>query len=177
MTFLLCGVVLVGLLCALDLLLTVGVIKRLREHTDLLSNRDRAPMIGVGEEIGEFEASTVDGERLSTELLGDETLVAFFSPSCGPCKEKLPKFVAYARAAEIPRPVAVVVGAAHEAEEFVAALRPVARVVVESADGAMGTAFRAQAYPTVLKVGPDRWGKLVVQANRVDLDQPALTRS
>ncbi|MCM6771892.1 TlpA family protein disulfide reductase [Nocardia sp. CDC159] len=177
MNFLIFGVVLVGALCILNLILTVGVIARLREHTDLLSNRGEAPIIGIGEQVGEFETATVDGEPLRTDLLADETLVAFFSPTCAPCQAKLPKFVEHARAtaAGTPRPVAVVVGAPEEATEFVAALRPVSRVVLDGTDGTMAAAFQAHAFPTLVKVGPGKGNSVVVKTNRVDLEQPART--
>src|SRR6266540_695110 len=39
MRYLAAAVVLVGLLCSIDLILTLGVIKRLREHGEVLSRR------------------------------------------------------------------------------------------------------------------------------------------
>jgi protein-disulfide isomerase len=170
--FLTAAVVLVGVLCAVDLILTVGVIKRLREHTARLSAMRGIPSVQAGERIGEFAALTVDGEQVTADHLADDTLVGFFSPTCEPCKEKLPKFVEYART--VPgrrdRVLATVVGDGEQAEEFVAQLRPVARVVVEDSGGAVSAAFKARAYPLVLRVGPDGAGHPVVTADHVNLE-------
>ncbi|MCD9194406.1 TlpA family protein disulfide reductase [Streptomyces albireticuli] len=181
MPVLIAAVVLVGSLCTLDLLLTLGVVKRLREHTELLAKVSEnmpgmPPVIGVGEEVGEFTAVGVDGEALTRESLRGDTLVAFFSPNCEPCHEMLPRFVAYARArsGDRERALAVVVGAADLAAEQVEALRPVARVVVEGSDTALTTAFRIKGFPTVLRVAQDGHGHAVVAQNRVNLDSPAV---
>lgn len=181
MPVLIAAVVLVGTLCTLDLLLTLGVVKRLREHTELLSKVSdnmpgRPPVIGVGEEVGEFTAVAVDGEVLTRESLRGDTLVAFFSPNCAPCHEMLPRFVAYARAGGggRERVLAVVVGAPELATEQVEGLRPVARVVVEGSDTALTTAFRIKGFPTVLKLTQDGHGHVVVAGNRVDLDLPTV---
>lgn len=176
MPILTAALLLVGALCALDLILTLGVIKRLREHTDLLANSGGmgAPALAAGEEVGAFTATTMDGEPLTGEQLAEDTLVAFFSPTCGPCKETMPKFVQYAPT--VPggrdRVLAVVVGEPDEAAGPVGALSPVARVVVENVDGALGEAFKVKAYPTVLKVGRGGDGRLVVRSNAVDLSRP-----
>ncbi|MFF3441941.1 hypothetical protein [Streptosporangium sp. NPDC002721] len=168
---------LVGMLCAVNLILTVGVIKRLREHSGLLSGMSGPPTIPVGKEIGGFLTSTVDGELLSDGLMSDDSLVAFFSPGCGPCKTTVPAFVEYAR--KLPggrdRLLAVVVGDPDEAAGFVGDLNPVTRVVVENAEGALSTAFKTKAYPTLVRVGTRADGRLVVTANDVNLGHPVTT--
>ncbi|MFE7756766.1 TlpA disulfide reductase family protein [Streptomyces sp. NPDC057418] len=180
MSFLIGAVVLVGLLCTLDLILTLGVIKRLREHGEQLAARTEGaapPALGVGEEVGRFTSVTVEGERVDRELLDDETLVAFFSPNCTPCREKLPAFLAHARerSGGRRRVLAVVAGNAEGGERFVEALGPVALVVREDYDGPVGAAFKAQAYPTLLLVAPDAAGRLVVTADQVRLNPLPLT--
>jgi hypothetical protein len=175
MFFLTTAVVLVGLLCALDLVLTLGVIRRLREHTDLLAELRGGPgVIAVGEPVDEFVTSTVDGEEFGSAALTGETLVAFFSPDCRPCKEKMPWFIEYARTRPGGRDqvMAVVVGDADEAAPAAADLSPVARVVVEAAGGPLNTAFKVRAYPSVLVV-ERTGGRLLVRSNQVDLEQPA----
>jgi thiol-disulfide isomerase/thioredoxin len=181
MPFLIAALILVGSLCALDLILTLGVMKRLREHTEMLSNvagggSGRAS-IAVGEEVGDFTTSTVDGEPLARDLLVGETLVAFFSPTCKPCKEKLPKFIEFARTMRggRDRVLATVIGDAEETAALTAELAPVARVVNEEYDGALSAAFQAKAYPTVLMTSRDSDGRLIVTADQVRLDQPAFT--
>ncbi|MFJ6195513.1 TlpA family protein disulfide reductase [Micromonospora sp. NPDC092111] len=176
MSILIAAVALVGLLCLLDLVLTFGVVKRLREHTALLAEVvPPSPAVKVGQEVGTFEAVTVTGEPVTTDRLGSGTLVAFFSPTCGPCKDKLPKFVAHTRGlpAGQEAPLAVVIGDAEQAGDFLAELSPVARVVVERGDGAVSSAFGVRAYPTLLRVDRDDAGRLVVGANQVEVDRPA----
>ncbi|QIS18657.1 hypothetical protein [Nocardia terpenica] len=177
MVFLIAAVVLVGAVCALDLLLTLGVVKRLREHTALLAARMPvlgAPNIETGMEIGEFATVTVDGSPLIPESLRTGTLVGFFTPDCRPCQEMLPKFVEYAKA--VPggrdRVLAVVVGNAGEAGDMVADLIPVARVVTEGDGGELTRAFRMVYFPSALTVAPNGNGRLTVTTDRVELDQP-----
>jgi thiol-disulfide isomerase/thioredoxin len=168
---------LVGSLCALDLILTYGVIRRLREHTKLLSELrgagGGAPALPEGSVVGDFTTSSVDAELVGPAALPGETLVGFFSPGCGPCVAMLPRFVEYARA--VPggrdRVLGVVVGESGEADEFVHDLREVARVVVETHEGPVSTAFQVRAYPTVLKVAPDDEQRLVVTKSEVNLDR------
>ncbi|GII62209.1 hypothetical protein Skr01_22940 [Sphaerisporangium krabiense] len=181
MPFLIAAVACIGLLCLLDLILTLGVIKRLREHTELLATRPSggAPMYpAVGEEVGEFSTATVEGRRLSRADLDDETLVGFFSPECQPCKEKLPGFVEFARSLSggRERVLAVIVSAGDDPGPFLAALSPVARVVVEEPGGALSGAFMVGAYPALLRVTKDGGGRLIVTSNRVALDEPVAAK-
>jgi hypothetical protein len=159
----------------LNLIFTLGVIKRLREHTDLLAGSHDPMTITVGTEIGEFASSTVDGKLIDHDLLTEETVVAFFAPGCKPCEEKLPKFVAHARTVSggRRRVLAVVVGEGDATAPLVADLQPVAQVVVEEHAGPLASAFTVRAFPTLLSVAPNRAGKLVVTASNVDLDRPA----
>ncbi|MEO3926248.1 hypothetical protein ABGB07_20600 [Micromonosporaceae bacterium B7E4] len=167
-------VVLVGFLCILNLILTFGVMRRLREHTDLLARRHE-PTVEVGTEIAEFTASTADGEPIADDLISEETVVAFFTPGCTSCLDKLPKLVAHARTLGRERVLAVIVGTADAAAPLVTALRPVALVVVEEEGhgGPLTSAFMVRAYPTLMSVAPGRAGRLVVSASTVDLDRPA----
>ncbi|MGK5545357.1 TlpA family protein disulfide reductase [Streptomyces sp. URMC 127] len=182
MPVLIAAVVLVGLLCTLDLILTLGVIKRLREHTALMSKMaetsppGRPPVIKVGEEVGEFSAVTVDGEVLTRASLSGDTLVAFFSPSCGPCHEMLPKFAEYARTVPGGREqvLAVVVGTPGRAEGQVAGLASVARVVVQDTDTALTDAFQVFGFPTLLQVTSGDAGVPVIARNSVNLDAPVV---
>ncbi|MFI1420063.1 TlpA family protein disulfide reductase [Streptomyces sp. NPDC020731] len=159
----------------MDLLLTLGVIKRLREHTQQLASRPAGRRDGtalrVGETVGDFRVTARNGRELTPAGLPDGTVVAFFSPTCGPCEEKVPKFAAYARTLPMGerQVVAVVVGDAAAAAPFADLLTPVASVVVEEPDGALNSAFRVQAFPTVLQVGHGRDGGLVVTSEEAGL--------
>lgn len=184
MTPLIAALVFVGALCVLNFLLSLGMIKRLREQAEILNrNGSTNPpvAVGMGDEIGEFTALTQDAEPVDSESLrhGD-TLVAFFSPTCRPCQEKLPKFVDFA--ASFPggreQVLATVVGEPEAAADMLERLRPVARVVHESSnEGAVSSAFDLKAFPVVLVVSPSsEHGRPIVTAEQIDLDVPVSAR-
>jgi thiol-disulfide isomerase/thioredoxin len=163
MAYLTGAVVLVGLLCLLDLVLTLGVVRRLREHTSLLEQRrglpagfSEPPGVPVGETVGGFVASTAGGEPVSRELLAGRTLVGFFAPGCGPCAEQLPVFIERARSMPGGRMevLALVIGGDGSAadQEYGERLAPVAQVVMEAPGGPLQQAFRVSAYPTLFLV-------------------------
>lgn len=157
MPFLIAAVVIVGLLVLLDLILTFGVIRRLREHTALLAERS-APMpelvIAAGETVGSFTATTVSGADLSNSDLAGGTLVGFFSPGCSACEVQLPKFVELARAhpGGAERVLAAVIGEG-DGEKYVDALKPVAAVVTVPHGHELETAFRVKGYPGFARIG------------------------
>ncbi|MFH0518504.1 thioredoxin domain-containing protein [Streptomyces sp. M41] len=172
--------VLVGLLCALNLVLTVGVIKRLREHTDLLAERGGGRLsLAPGDQVGEFSSRTVEGEPVDHRVIDTETVVAFFSPTCGPCKEKLPKFVEYARTVPGGRDRVLAAVAADRddaaaAEPMVSALAPVARVLAGEDAEQLAEACKVQGFPVILKVNRSTDGRLLVMTDQVDVDRPAV---
>ncbi|MEV1329730.1 hypothetical protein AB0J20_09165 [Micromonospora costi] len=134
MPVLVAATVLLGLLTLVNLLLILGVVRRLREHTELLSRpspRDDARVLPAGATVGDFTATTTDGQPVSRDALVDETLVGFFSPGCDACDALLPEFID--RAATAPRGragvLAVVEADQDAAQRYVAMLSPVARVV------------------------------------------------
>jgi thiol-disulfide isomerase/thioredoxin len=176
MPFVIAAVALVGVLCALDLVLTFGVIKRLREHTELLADNGTQLTIAKGGEVGDFAASTVDGEHIDHDILRDNTLVAFFSPTCQPCKEKVPTFVEYARSLPGGRDsaLAVVVGDADQADAQIDELSRVARVVFEEKNTEpVCSAFQVMGFPAVVMVGKNGHGRAVVLDDKVELGRPA----
>ncbi|GGT03408.1 hypothetical protein GCM10010156_71630 [Planobispora rosea] len=150
------ALLLVGAICLLDLFLTLGVVRRLREHTahleKLMQGGGAMPATGLpeaGAVVGAFEARTLDGEEISRDVLSGETLVAFFSPGCKPCLEKLPGFLEHARHRIGGRSlILAIVAGGDSSEEMVQALRPVSRVVVEDGyDGPVARAFHVSEYP------------------------------
>lgn len=162
--FLIALVVLAGAICVLNLLLTVGVIRRLRQHTDKLANLSTLGgppvhiMIGEGEQAGEFAATTTDGEPLSRDLLSGQTLVGVLSPDCSACKERLPEFVA--RAETFPggrgQVLAVLAGEPERVELYREQLAPVARVVIEPPmEGPVATALKVQGWPAFAVLDAD----------------------
>ena len=147
MPYVVAALVLVGVLALLNLVLTFGVIRRLRAQADLLSASGvtgGAPIIPIGTPVGSFSAVSTDGVEVTTAALTGETVVGFFSPNCGPCEEALPSFEEYARRAPDGRRqiVAVVVPPPGEGTDgtdtgaLAARLESVATVVVQ--DGEIG---------------------------------------
>ena len=147
-------VVLVGALCVLNLLLTLGVIRRLREHTDLIAESTSPPpgmpTLPVGRQVADYTATTTDGEPVSRDDLSGDTLVAFLTPTCKPCQEQMPELakVAQVWAGGRDHVLVVIIGDSGEAAKYVKTLAPVARVVVEeSLDSPITTAFEVAAFP------------------------------
>jgi hypothetical protein len=155
------AVILVGTLCALDLLMTFGVVRRLREHTatleDLLSRGGGAAPIGPaiagdlpgpGKEVGSFTATAVDGTRISLDLLPANHVAVFLTSDCPSCKDQVPALSSWAAAQDRARTVVVVDGRLADPAELVAALSPVATVVVESTDIPVTEAYGVHAFPS-----------------------------
>ena len=164
MAIVVAALVLVGLLGIVNLIFSFGVIRRLREHTatlDRLSHgsaggTEQPVMNAAGTTVGEFAASTVDGEPVSRDRLSDPTMVGFFSPSCAPCRERMPQFVERAHQYDRDQVLAVVVAQEDDtnAAGVVAELNGVARVVREPDSGPISTAFGVHGFPALGLVGP-----------------------
>ncbi|WP_426504700.1 TlpA family protein disulfide reductase [Dactylosporangium sp. McL0621] len=155
MLYLTAAVVVLTVLTLLNLLLMVGVIRRLRDHTGRFTEMARSVMpevavVAPGSPVPAFSATTRDGDTVADTALAGETLVGFFSPSCQPCKALLPRFADHARrfAGGRDRVIAVVVEDAD-----LAVLEPVARVVVEEPGGAMAAAFTVTGFPALAVLG------------------------
>ncbi|GAA4954848.1 TlpA family protein disulfide reductase [Actinoplanes utahensis] len=163
MSYLAAAVTLAGLLGIVNLLLSFGVIRRLRKHSELLARQaadahgpDGPLMLAAGQVAAPFEATANDGGAVSLASFTGQTLVGFFSPGCSACEERMPSFLAYANdLADPSRVLAVVVGKPDRAEPLVAELSPVARVVQEASDGAVADAFAIRGFPSFLLVDPD----------------------
>jgi thiol-disulfide isomerase/thioredoxin len=156
MTLVVAAVVLVGVLALINLVFSIGVIRRLREHTEILSRLEAGSagvMLEPGQTVTDFAATTLTGEPASLETLNradGPMLVGFFSPGCGPCEVKLPAFVEYAR--EHPerqsRVLAVVVGESdEEATPLVSALTGTVDVVRDTNGGPVAQAFDVRGFP------------------------------
>ncbi|MER5625693.1 TlpA disulfide reductase family protein [Streptosporangium sp. NPDC002544] len=160
MAYLAAVAVLVGLLVVTNLIFTVGVVRRLREHTaELAALRDGGSggvdvAMPAGSSVDGFDATSVADLPVSLATLGERPLVGFFSPSCQPCKERLPSFVEYAATRPGGRDavLAVTVGTREETAALVELLRPVATVVVEADRGPVQQAFGVTGFPAFVLV-------------------------
>ncbi|MEO3855465.1 TlpA disulfide reductase family protein [Acrocarpospora sp. B8E8] len=157
----LCGLV------AVNLVLTAGIIRKLREY-----ERERAghtggswqPGLADGTKVPSFTAATTTGETVDEEILRDGvTLVGFFSTDCGSC---LPKAPAFADTAASTPALAVVSTGRTAADDLLQALDAVGRVVVEAEGGPVATAFAVAAYPLFFLVGPD--GAVLASGHELD---------
>jgi thiol-disulfide isomerase/thioredoxin len=147
------AVVVLGLLCVLNAVFCLGIVRRLREHTELLEKLAHGGqtdlILSAGVPVGAFTASTVEGAAVSEAALAGPTLVAFFAPGCGPCTDERPKFAALATTHPRDRVIAVVTGLDDEAAApLVAELRDLAAVVREDDGGPVQQAFGVGGYPT-----------------------------
>ncbi|WP_067141540.1 TlpA family protein disulfide reductase [Microtetraspora malaysiensis] len=159
--YLIAIVILVGIVSLLSLLLCLAVIRRLREHTKLIDALYEVVGNGLpsahagpslGDVVGEFDATTVDGDRVARDLLPDGTVVAFLSPECRGCREQLPELAAWAAGQDRARVLAVVDGHAADPAHLVTTLAPVARVVIADASNPVARAFGVESYPTFFEV-------------------------
>ncbi|MBF9130239.1 TlpA family protein disulfide reductase [Plantactinospora sp. S1510] len=153
MPYLVAAVVLASALGTLNLLLTLAVIRRLREHTELLAGLATGAGSGIieaGQTPGDFAVTDTDGSVVRRENLGGDVLVAFFSPDCPACTDALPRFVT--QAAGFPggrvQVLGVVTGDGPGVTGLADRLNGVARVVVDGIDGKLATAFQARAFPS-----------------------------
>lgn len=159
MTYVNAAIAVLFLLALLNLLLTLGIIRRLREYAEVMSTTTtRGPsdlLLAAGDVPGEFSALTIDGETVSLSSLNDGSVVAFLAPHCHPCTEMVPALVERLAGLAGGRPAAltVVLGDQEESAELVARLQPVARVVVEPRRGPVANAFRVRSSPVLYMLG------------------------
>jgi thiol-disulfide isomerase/thioredoxin len=152
------ALVMVGVLCLLNLVLIVGIIRRLREQTaDIaaLGSSGQSSTDGLlppGSTIGAFAATTTTGDPV---VFSGPTVVGLFLTDCGPCKALLPSFIEYAQRTDLPV-LAVVTGEPEPASPMVESLLPVADVVLDGRSGPVASAFQATSFPEVYLVDGDR---------------------
>jgi hypothetical protein len=150
-TALLVAVLLLTALTLLNLVVVLGVVRRLRSYEHRLGDMAEPPPVStatLGEPVTDFAASTVDGRRVDRASLHGQTLVGFFSPECPACHERLGDF----RAAAVRHPgdvLAVVVDDGGDATPLVGALTDTSgvAVVVEDPEGPIARAFGVRGFP------------------------------
>jgi thiol-disulfide isomerase/thioredoxin len=135
--------------CLVNLLLTVGVVRRLREHADLIARSSSAPPppLRPGSPVPGF------AELAGVEAGSEETVIGFLSPGCEPCRTLLPGFLE--RAGAVGSSLAVVVGGAELAREYTDRLTPHVKVAVEEMGGPLTSAFQVTVFPTFFVVASD----------------------
>lgn len=159
MTYLVAAVVVLAVLCLFNLVLSFGIIRRLRQHTELLNRPGAGPAVSdhvlpVGATVPEFSVVTIDGTEVGSATVNQAGLVGFFSSTCPACKERLPDFLsAVPRFADQGwRVLAAVVGSGADRDTLIASLRDRVDVVAEELDGELTKAFSVTGYPAFVLV-------------------------
>lgn len=177
MAMLVVAVLVLCFLCLFDLLLTLGLIRRIRAHETRLEKsggynnplENLASSLVQGSRPEPFAATTTEGGVVASDDLMDGTVVAFMSPHCKPCVSNLPSFIEHTSA--LPenrqRVIAVLAGEDIEARPMAARLEPVARVVVEPFNGPLASAFKVSALPVIFVLKADG----TVAATSYEIDQ------
>lgn len=94
MPILIAALAVLATLCVLNLLLTFGIVRRLRQMED----EELGDLtLAVGSALPDFTAVTTTGNRVSSSTVGRGAVVAFFSPDCGACRRQLPRFTEIAQ--------------------------------------------------------------------------------
>jgi hypothetical protein len=160
MPYLVAAVVLLGVLGLVNLLFTLGILRRMRTEHDW--HPDPLFALGPGSAVGEFSARTIADEPVSHDTVAG--MVAFFSAGCEACHDRLPQLLEHARSAGRENVLAVVGG--HD-EDIVRALAPVARVILADLDGGpVAHAFQNTWTPALYLVGDDH--RVIAAASRLE---------
>ena len=154
MSAIIAAVVVVGLLCLVDLLLTFGVIRRLREHTDLLRNRQTSipwrPVIGLAEGEAPAPFTVVSAAGATVTGPAGLRLAGFFSVGCSVCPGQVAPFAEYARAHHLAKDqvlAILLVPDGGEPPPYLHELAEVAQVTVQRPDAMVAQAFKVAGFP------------------------------
>jgi hypothetical protein len=147
-----------------NLLLTFGVIRKLRDHDARLAPLPvRAAGPSTGSTVPTVTATTVAGRRVSTVDPDRVTLIGFFTPGCKPCADSIPQFLDVPVRAGVGAVAVVVTDTdAVDGGPYVNKLAAV-DVVVERSGGNWATALQVTSFPMLCLV--DRDGAVLGSGN------------
>ncbi|MFI5913093.1 TlpA family protein disulfide reductase [Dactylosporangium sp. NPDC051541] len=152
-TALLVAVMLLAALTLFNLIVVLGVVRRVRSYETRLGGvAEAAPVLStpVGARVAEFVTSTVDDRKVSRDTLSGTTLFGFFSPDCSACHERLGDFKA--TAARFPGDAyAVVIRDGGDLEPVLRGLGGTP-VVLEDPEGPLSQAFGVRGFPAFVMV-------------------------
>lgn len=167
--------VLLWVLVLLNILLSWGIIRRMREFDRRIASVATAglPMMSglePGTAAPDFSVGTPAGDTVTrAQLLQGETVLAFFSPTCDACVEHLPQVRRYAtdtRPADT-RLVAVVDGEPAEGRTFIENLEGVASVTfADPAANPIVRDYQVGAFPSYYVIAAD--GRVRALHHRVE---------
>lgn len=147
-------VILVGVLGLANLLFLYGVIRRMRALEKRVVDADPPTGPQPGHRIGQFSATTLDGQDVGTaDLAGTDTLVVLLTVGCGACDKivgELPEVVDDASLL-----ILVQAGPSEDSDQLVSSVRGSAATDARIAVvpyGPVASAFDVTAFPTVIRV-------------------------
>ncbi len=175
------AVIIVGLFSLANLLLAIGIIRRLREHSELIGRGSfgvpevRVLKLAAGSAPAAFTATTADGRQLTSA--SGFTLVAFFSTTCPSCPAAVGPFTRLVADQQLSssRVLAVIAGSRAEPPAYLDDLTAVATPLFEVLGGPVQQAFGVTGYPAICLL--DESGTLVASDyDPARLPAPALAR-
>ncbi|MFG2129552.1 peroxiredoxin family protein [Streptomyces sp. NPDC048751] len=158
MGFLVAAVVLLGALTVLNLFLTMAVMRRLKQKdSGPAPDGSDIPDLPIGSRIPDFRAESTSGTVVATgDLLGSESVFAFFDTGCAVCKTTIPKLIDHADAHGLKADqVIAVVGGRESAAAYVDGLEGAATVILEDSLGPVASAFSIPGFPAFVVVDGD----------------------
>jgi AhpC/TSA family protein len=148
----------VGLTAAVATLafaLALALTRRLREVQAQLAASPHVDGFGLpvpGDAVPDFSVPTTTGAAVdSTDLAGDDVVLAFLTTDCESCRQLAGALAADGSGGT--RRIAVVIGPDAARGSMVASLEPVADVVEQADHQGLAARFGVQAFPTVLVAG------------------------
>jgi thiol-disulfide isomerase/thioredoxin len=157
-TLVVTAIAVIGSMCCVNLLLTFGVIRRLREQANAVPQPGYAVLPdaepAVGRSLPALAATCIDGAELTGRTLSTgSAAIGVFSTSCPPCREELPRFLTALGHLGQER-VAVVVNDDGADQAALDTFREIAgsacRLVVERPLGAVTGALGVTHFPTMV---------------------------
>ncbi|MCO1657170.1 peroxiredoxin family protein [Pseudonocardia humida] len=169
-------VVLLAMLVLANMLLTWGMLRRLRALQDQVGAGFAAPVgngLHPGDRAPDFSALTPAGDTVTRdEVVRGETVLVFLSPHCEACETHLPSVRELGRGARAA--VAVVDGTREESGHLVDGLRgDVPVLFAPRAATDMLERYRVNSYPSSYVVGAD--GRIT--GSHLGLDELLPTRT
>lgn len=156
MSYLTTAVVIFGLATAINLLLTMAIVRRMRHYEErFVDQPKRPPFIQTGTVLPEFAAKSSTGSSVNRDFFTEPTLVGAFSTSCPACRDQLPAFAALANERFAGHALAIVSGDPKKFADLAAGVTSAVTLVTEPADGPLRKAFQVKSVPTFFLVNED----------------------
>lgn len=167
------AVIILAILTLGNLLLLLGVLRRLRYVQELAVPEVPVPLVGTG--VKPFATRAIDGTIIDAETLSNGTaLVAIVTTSCPACQEMVHSLASLDLPAESTF-VFIIPDADAPPDDAVAALSTVARIaIVDRNDDAIRAFGDIHGFPTVVV---SRHGEVVASATHIEAVLPTVRKS